>query len=191
MAFVGSALAIILSLIVSKCVSGMNAKSWYHEIVLCGVDKLSMSITSLSNEEGERKPWMKPFEGYFGFTIKFINPACLLFMLFGTAAEDLAEPYGSSIYELHMVCTLFMLIPALLLITPMFMCAYPEQFEHNVDLEFKADNEYAMTLRGMTDKQKIAKVRKAAQAERKGQMDNAKKSSQVAVTDVEMSATNG
>jgi SNF family Na+-dependent transporter len=33
---------------ISKHTSGMPFDSWYHEIVLCGVDKLSMSITSLS-----------------------------------------------------------------------------------------------------------------------------------------------
>jgi SNF family Na+-dependent transporter len=40
----------LLALIISYCMArSMGFNSWYHEIVLQGVDKLSMSITSLSN----------------------------------------------------------------------------------------------------------------------------------------------
>merc|ERR1712070_1083699 len=40
----------------------MVSIQWYHEIMLCGVDKIAMSITHLSNyESGERKPWMYVF----------------------------------------------------------------------------------------------------------------------------------
>jgi len=42
----------LLALFFSFKASGMKFNSWYHEIVLCGVDKLSMSITSLSNPDG-------------------------------------------------------------------------------------------------------------------------------------------
>lgn len=68
--------------------------SWYHEIMMCGVDKLSMSITSLSNPEGERSNWMIVFEGYFGIMIKFVNPACLFFMMMMNLSEDLINPYA-------------------------------------------------------------------------------------------------
>ena len=69
--------------------------SWYHEIMLCGVDKISMSITNLSNgESGERSSWMLVFEGYFGIMIKYVNPAALTFMLFMNLSKDLTEPYA-------------------------------------------------------------------------------------------------
>ena len=75
------AICTMLGLLVSKIKSGMPFNSWYHEVVLQGVDKLSMSITSLSNADGSRSFWMLPFESYFGISIKFINPACLFFIL--------------------------------------------------------------------------------------------------------------
>lgn len=71
----------VISLIVSYCNSKMEFNSWYHEIVLQGVDKLSMSITCLSNDGAKRSWWMLPFETYFGICVKFINPACLLFII--------------------------------------------------------------------------------------------------------------
>jgi hypothetical protein len=68
----------------------MVSIQWYHEIMLCGVDKIAMSITHLSNyESGERKPWMYVFEGYFGIMIKYVNPAALTFMLFMNLSRDL------------------------------------------------------------------------------------------------------
>jgi len=72
----------VLSWIVSFMVSSMPFNSWFHEILLCGVDKLSMSVTSLSNGDGSRSWWMIPFEFYFGVSIKFFNPAALTFMFF-------------------------------------------------------------------------------------------------------------
>lgn len=41
-----------IALVTSFMESEMEFNSWYHEIVLQGVDKLSMSITSLSNTNG-------------------------------------------------------------------------------------------------------------------------------------------
>jgi SNF family Na+-dependent transporter len=40
---------IIIGWIISKCKSGLSMNVWYHEIMLCGVDKLSMSITDLTD----------------------------------------------------------------------------------------------------------------------------------------------
>ena len=66
--------------------------SFYAEIIYCGVNKLSMSITSLSSvtmetgkngklrEKIHRKCWMGIFETWFGISLKFINPACLWFI---------------------------------------------------------------------------------------------------------------
>jgi hypothetical protein len=45
--FITSFLALAVSFYVVKD-SGFSSRSWYHEIMLCGVDKLSMSITCLS-----------------------------------------------------------------------------------------------------------------------------------------------
>lgn len=53
-----------------------------------------MSITSLSNLDDSRSFWMLPFEAYFGLTIKYINPACLFFMVVNNLADDLVEPYA-------------------------------------------------------------------------------------------------
>lgn len=84
--FCTSCLSLFVSYRVVK--NEFTSISWYHEIMLCGVDKIAMSITSLSvthrdfSHEGERKTWMMFFEGYFGIMIKFLNPAALTFMLF-------------------------------------------------------------------------------------------------------------
>lgn len=85
----------LIALVTSFFVSGMEFNSWYHEIFLQGVDKLSMSITCLSNPGGKRSMWMIPFETYFGLCVKYINPACLMFIFFNNLYEDLATPYNN------------------------------------------------------------------------------------------------
>ena len=66
---------------VSYNVSNLSANEWYHEIMMCGVDKLSMSITILSNGDESRSFWMIPFEAYFGIFTKFVNPPFFCFFL--------------------------------------------------------------------------------------------------------------
>jgi len=117
--------------------------SWYHEIMMCGVDKLSMSITSLSNEDGGRSSWMIFFEGYFGLMIKFVNPACLTFMLFMNLSEDLVNPYAEQPPVMQMYGTIFIYFIVLVFVGSMFMCDYSEMFWHDVNKEFDADNQYA------------------------------------------------
>tara|TARA_B110000285_G_C15008213_1_gene555019 strand:- start:482 stop:715 length:234 start_codon:yes stop_codon:yes gene_type:complete len=48
----GILILVIMTLIafaVSFKLSGMTFNSWYHEILMCGTDKISMSISILSN----------------------------------------------------------------------------------------------------------------------------------------------
>lgn len=78
----------IIALYMSFKDSKMDFIVWYHEIVMCGTDKVAMSITVLQNN-GARAWWMLPFEFYFGILIKFVNPACLLFLFFEALAADL------------------------------------------------------------------------------------------------------
>ena len=71
----------IIACFVSFKVSEMSFASWYYEIFMCGVLKLSMSITDMSDMT-KRKWWMPLFESYFALTIKFLNPAFLTFMIY-------------------------------------------------------------------------------------------------------------
>jgi len=132
---------------VSFKVSGMPLRSWYHEIVLCGVDKVSMSITALSNPGGTRSWWMIPFEAYFGITIKFVTPVILIWLIFENLYQDLMSPYAEQPADMQMYSSIVVLFTIMLIFGPMFACDYPEVFEHNVNLEFDADNQFAKKLR--------------------------------------------
>ena len=72
----------LIALIVSYKVSKLPLNNWYHEIMMCGTDKISMSISILSNKNQSREWWMISFEAYFGILIKFVNPACLIMFIF-------------------------------------------------------------------------------------------------------------
>jgi len=120
-------------------VSSMPFSSWYHEILLCGVDKLAMSVTSLSNEDGSRSGWMIPFEIYFGVSIKFFNPAALTFMFFQNIVNDIQNPYGEQPGIMHVFASLLVFIALAIVVIPLFSCDAPQMLEHNPNLEFNAD----------------------------------------------------
>lgn len=88
---------IVCAMAVSKWFSEMPFSNWYCHVLLNGVNKIAMSVTHLSCGDGgfERSCWMAVFEFYFGFCIKFINPAFLFYMIVENLAADLAQPYGS------------------------------------------------------------------------------------------------
>jgi len=133
--------------------SKMPFISWYHEILQCGTDKISMSITILSNPNGERSFWMLPFEAYFGILIKFVNPCCLIFLLFEALANDLKDPYGITQGTMPMFATMYVMIAILIIFVPMIMCDYPETFNHNVEKEFSADDIFEKAARALKRKQ--------------------------------------
>lgn len=83
----------LIALGISHKVSGMTGISWYHEIVMCGTDKVAMGVTSLTHCNHKRVWWMLPFESYFGISIKFINPVLLVWIIFNNLMEDFREPY--------------------------------------------------------------------------------------------------
>jgi hypothetical protein len=136
-----------ISLLCSWKVSGMASNIWYHEIMLCGVDKLSMSITCLSNADGSRSWWMLMFEGYFAIMIKFANPAVLCFLIIQNLKQDMDQPYGEQPQEMQVYATTFLFASYALIVGALFLCDYPELFEHPVDLEFQADNMFAAGLK--------------------------------------------
>ena len=129
-----------IAFLVSYRLSGLTLKCWYHEIALCGTDKIAMSVTALSlNNTHIRLRWMSFFEFYFGFCIKFINPACLTFFLFESAAADLKHPYGIIQGFMPRFALIYFIIALFIIFIPMMMCDYPEIFDHDMLLEFQAD----------------------------------------------------
>ena len=137
-----------IALVVSKMVSNMPTRQWYHEIVLCGVNKVSMSITDLSEPSStRRRPWMIFFEAYFGITIKFINPAILTFIFMSNLADDFDQSYGEQPMILHVISSSFVFMAASIIIIPIFMCDKPEVFQHNVMQEFNADDRFELRLK--------------------------------------------
>ena len=89
---------------------------------------------------------MLPFEAYFGFLIKFVNPACFCFFLFTSLAADIRVPFGL-VPELTTYGTLYVYVAVLIIFAPMLMCAYPEEFKHNVEKEFSADDVFETKAR--------------------------------------------
>jgi len=149
---------IFIGLLISYCKSGMRFRSWYHEILLCGVDKLSMSITILSNSDGSRSWWMIIFELWFAFMVKFFIPTMMMWMMFRNLYGDLDSPYGGHSNTIQLIGFFYFIVAVFIIIIPFFVCGYPELFTHDVNLEFIADQIYSDALQ----KQNLVGVDKAA-----------------------------
>jgi SNF family Na+-dependent transporter len=109
--------------------------SFYHEIIYCGVDKLSMSITSLSDVEIKNKKeiihrhwWMGPFETWFGLSLKYINPACLWFIFCHNLYQDFTSPYADQELRMHLFAMFYVVVALIIIIVPMFLCTWTEPF---------------------------------------------------------------
>lgn len=114
----------LVSFIVSWKLSELEFNSWYHEILMCGTDKISMSISILSNADQSRSWWMLAFEAYFGILIKFVNPACIIVFIFEGLAADLKQPFGITQGVLPVIASIYVFIAILIIFGPMMMCDY-------------------------------------------------------------------
>ena len=142
----------VIAMVLSKYASGMKFNIWYHDIMLCGVDKLSMSITSLSHPNPfRRSPWMPIFEIYFGLTIKYINPPIFLYILINNLFNDLSTPYAGQSMQMQMFSTIFLFITLMIVVFAFFVCDTPQTFDHNVFMEFSADFMYSAKLKLSND----------------------------------------
>lgn len=70
-------------------------------------------------------------------------------MIFENIAADLETNYAEQPPIMQIYATIIIFALVLILTAPMFLCEYPEIFEHNIDLEFNADNVYEAKLRAM------------------------------------------
>ena len=121
-------------------------------------DEEKMAQREAKVQASKRKWWMLPFEFYFGICIKYINPACLLFIFFEALANDLATPYGIAQGAFPALASLYVAVAVVLIIVPMFACAEPESFSHNVEAEFNADDIFEIQKRlEIRMKQKMSK----------------------------------
>jgi hypothetical protein len=139
----GTIVLIVMTLVsfaVSFKLSELSFNEWYHEILMCGTDKIAMSISILSNNDQTRSWWMLPFEAYFGLLIKFVNPACIIIFIFEGLAADLKQPFGITQGFLPVVASIYVFIAIIIIFGPMMMCDYQEMFMHNVEKEFSADD---------------------------------------------------
>jgi len=83
--------------VVSFVLSGLSFNTWYTEVVMCGVHRISYSCSQMSRPEGKKtiRMWWEPiFAFYWGFLIKFVNPCLLYIFLISITKTDIETPYG-------------------------------------------------------------------------------------------------
>ena len=73
--------------------SGLPFSLWYHEIVLCGVSKISLSLRK-ADASKEKPLSLLIFESYFGLMIKFVIPAGLTLLMSKNMAKDFTTSYN-------------------------------------------------------------------------------------------------
>lgn len=78
----------------------LGFSGWYNEIAMCGVRKLGYSFSNLGRSDLAIKEWWEPiFVFYWGFTVKYLIPAVLWFILCTGFRKALDAPYGG--YAAH------------------------------------------------------------------------------------------
>ena len=140
----------LVGMVASYKSSGLTFSSWYHEIVLCGVDKLIMSLNPKNKDQHKTKTiFVVLFESYFGLLIKFVNPALISLLLAVNLGKDMKAPYQDYPQELQLFGGAFVFVTTLFIIVPMFICDEPEGefFDDIIKEEFKNDDIYEENLK--------------------------------------------
>lgn len=86
---------IFFCLIPSFVISKLPFKQWYAQICMCGVRKLSYSMSKLGRTEPSTLLWWESaFSVYWCFFIKYFIPSVLWFLIVGNVKADIDSPYG-------------------------------------------------------------------------------------------------
>ena len=127
---------------ISFFISGVSFKDWLSNVVYCGVRKLARSMTKLSKEKGETKRlwWERPFEYWWGFSIKYFVPFALMFLIFYSLNNDANEAYGGYHVVWQCMGMIFPLFGLLIFILSFILCNTPEPFDHDVNAAFEEDD---------------------------------------------------
>jgi hypothetical protein len=111
----------------------LGMRVWYTEILLCGVNKISMSVSTTAEDVENRGMCAKFFEFYFGVAIKFLNPAILTFLLMENLSADLAAPYSEQPQNMTVFGTIFVFFMACMMCAPMLLCSDIEEDQSWLD----------------------------------------------------------
>ena len=80
----------ILVWIVSWLISGLSFGEWVRKVMFYGIDSLATSISALSYDEAEPRPWWAPvFEIWWGFSIKYVFSWACWFLVMLSLKNDL------------------------------------------------------------------------------------------------------
>lgn len=92
---VSAGIFIIICVPVSYHLSGLSLSKWYHEVLLCGVERIAYACSQMTRFDERVKMWWEPlFNIYWSFLIKFINPAILYYIFCSILMDDIRDAYG-------------------------------------------------------------------------------------------------
>lgn len=177
---------VIICGLVSWLVSGMSLGAWWRTIAMCGVRKLSRTMTKLSKEEGETEQrwWETPFETYWGICIKFWCPFVIFWLLMYSFKADTETPYGGYHAFWQWMGYLYPIGGFISFLIPLLVCTEPEPFAEGMDHAFD-ENDRVGT--GTTDV--FASLAAAAKAAKKLKNDQQSRQGAESPGALEMQAT--
>lgn len=131
--------------ILSWLLSGLSFGEWVRKVMFFGIDSLATSISALSYDEAEPRPWWAGvFEIWWGFSIKYVFSWACWFLVMLSLRADLAtnddgEVIGYGGYHIfwQWMGFVYPIGGLLCFIIPAILCTTKEEYEHDVDAALK------------------------------------------------------
>jgi len=130
----------------SYWVCDTDLDDWYVNVVMCGVHKISYSMSSISRRAAQAeedfdasqmiddKLWWEPiFALYFCLTVKYIIPGALWFVVLNSAQLDIDKPYGGYDSVWQWLGLIVPLIGLVIFALNICFCLVPEGEEEILD----------------------------------------------------------
>ena len=130
----------VIFCIISWKLSGLSCKEWHLVVGLYGVRKLSKTMTRLSRSKEDpntRKKWEDVFDVWWGFSIKYICPFALWFLLSFSIAQDLKTNYGGYHRFWQSIGLLFPFSGIAIFLYSLTFCKQKDPFNPLVDKAFE------------------------------------------------------
>lgn len=110
-----------LSMILARCIDGVDFKTWYHEILFYGIRPISRHMLALAEYKYTRIQ-AALFDLWFCLSIKFVFPWAIYLLMVMTVQKNVEKPYGNYHFGWQMVGVLIVAIGLVLFLIPLLSC---------------------------------------------------------------------
>ena len=131
---------------VSYVVAGCSFSTWYKKVFFYGASDLAISMSNLSHSPDQTPFWVKPFEFWWSFSMKYFFSWAVWVLVMRILRSDLPILEGETMYSGYhwfwqLMGFLYPIAGLAFFFVGLIFCTTEEEFEHDKDAAMRGERQ--------------------------------------------------